>query len=276
MTQPNEYKAGDSDRTMDSAPALRWAEARNVMLTDNADPQDPLSCMDLTVSSWQVDNVRRCIKTLYQGLKWANLLKIKGGYAGQRNYDRLFLIDDAYIIGVFDNRNVLDQADTTELRNPKNLRELIQFYNQGKGNIKTLVVFEKPNLRLANSDEKARQSYFIAETIYPALAAIVQVLNNAESQQNKYLSSSFSNEVKANNNEVQLAKTSDDISQRFLKLSPLFLNLFKDPGQANKLLLQTSPLLLFCNSSSPLNLDIDDDFLADTLSKSPDFKSQDN
>ena len=278
MAQANNHKAGDGDRTQSSNPALRWAEARNVMLTDNSalDPQDPLCCMDLFVSSWQVENVQRCIKTLYQGLRWANLLKIRGGYAGQRNYSRLFLIDDPHIVGVFDDRNALRNDVRMDSRPPETLEELIQLYNQGKGNIKTLIVFEKPNLRLANSDEKARQSYFVAETIYPALAAIVQVLNQAGSISDKGLDRDSSNHSDTNCDDIELARTSGDINQDFLKLSPLFIGLFTEPGQANKILLQKSPLQFFCNTNSPLNLDIDDELFTESMSKSSDASGDDD
>lgn len=269
MAQPSTYEAGDGDRTLRSTPALRWAEARNVMLTDNStlDPEDPLRCMDLLVSPWQVENVQRCIKTLYQGLRWAHLLKIKGGYAGQRHYSQLFLIDDPYIIGVFDDRNFLRDDVQMNHHAPQTLEELIHLYNQGQGNIKTLIVFEKPNLRLANSDEEARQSYFVAETIYPALTAIVQVLNQSDNLQYKCLTSDSSRHLDANNDEIQLAKTSEDINQDFLKLSPLFTGLFTDPGQANKILLQKSPLQFFCNTNSPLNLDIDDELFSQSMTR---------
>ncbi|MBT9317375.1 hypothetical protein [Leptothoe spongobia] len=275
MPKTNPPKAEYFGRATDSASALRWTEARNVMLTDNSmlDPQDPLCCMDLVVSSWQVENVQRCIKTLYQGLKWADLLEIKGGYAGQRNYGRLFLIDDPYIIGVFDDRNALSNQNQEGHRPPKTLKELIQLHNQGKGNIKTLVVFEKPNLRLANSDEKARQSYFVAETIYPALAAIVKVRAQTENLQILGYSDT---ESKINNDEVQLVKASSDISQKTLELSPWFIKLFRDPKQANKELLNKSPLQIFCSPNSPLNLDIDDDFCIETILKDLDLAQLDN
>ena len=140
MPKPNAHKTSDGYRTVRSAPALLWEEARNVMLTENSmlDPQDPLACMDLVVTSQQVSNVRRCIKTLYQGLRWASLLQIKGGFAGQRDYSRLFLIDDPYIIGVFDNRNTSGEPRQSEQQNPKTLPELIRFFDQGKGNFKSI------------------------------------------------------------------------------------------------------------------------------------------
>ena len=272
MAHPSTHEAGNGDRTLRSSPALRWAEARNVMLTDNSmlDPQDPLCCMDLFVSSWQVENVQRCIKTLFQGLRWANLLKIRGGYAGQRHYGRLFLIDDPHIIGVFDERNASRDDIQMDYRPPKTLEELIQLYNQGKGNIKTLIVFEKPNLRLANSDEKARQSYFVAETIYPALAAIVQVLNQTENLPDIYLDNNSSNHLNDDSDNIQLDRTSGNINQDFLKLSPLFISLFTDPGQVNTILLQKSPLQFFCNANSPLNLDIDDELFSESMSQASD------
>lgn len=264
MSNRSTSKTDGRDRAIDSALVWCWTDARNVMLTDNSalDPQDPLCCMDLLVHSWQTENVQRCIKTLYQGLRWASLLNIKGGYAGQRRYEGLFLIDDPHIIGVFDDRSKSRGDVESDCRPPSTLEELIYLYNCGKGNIKTLVVFEKPNLRLANSDEKARQSYFVAETIYPALFAITQVLSQLESLQLSGHSDSYSSD---NDSESYLAKTSEDINKRFLGLSPLFINLFDKPGQVNKLLLQKSPLHFFCSTNSPLNLSIDDDLSPESM-----------
>ncbi len=264
MSQSDPLNAEYSGKAVDSASALLWEEARNVMLTDNSmlDPQDPLRCMDLQISAWQVENVQRCIKTLYQGLKWADLLKIKGGFTGQRSYGKLFLIDDPYIIGVFDDRNTLGDDDSANYRPPKNLKELIHLYNQGRGNIKTLVVFEKPNLRLANSDEKSRQSYFVAETIYPALAAIIQVRTQIK---NLPMLGDSGIESKVSDDDVKLVKISTENSQSSLQLSSWFIKLFKDPKQVNQELLDQSPLQIFCSPNSPLNLDIDDDFLVEDL-----------
>ncbi|MBX2866037.1 MAG: hypothetical protein KTR27_20995 [Leptolyngbyaceae cyanobacterium MAG.088] len=250
--------------TVDSASNQLWAEARNVMLTDNSmlAPQDPLRCMDLQVSSWQIENVQRCIKTLYQGLKWADLLKIRGGFTGQRSYGKLFLINDPYITGVFDNRNTSSDGESTDYHPPENLKELIQLYNKGQSNIKTLVVFEKPNLRLANSDEKARQSYFVAETIYPALAAIIQVRTQIKKLP---ILGGSTVESKVDNDKVQLVKIFDKDNQDSPQLSRWFIKLFKDPKHVNQELLEQSPLQIFCSPNSPLNLDIDDNFLVEEL-----------
>lgn len=256
MAQSSVYKAELNSRMVHSARKFDWAEVRNVMLTDNSafDSEDPSACMDTFVSCWQIEDVQRCIKTLYQGLRFANLLKIKGGYAGQRDYNGIFLIDDNNLVGVFDDRNSLNNGAEEKQLHPKTTEDLIQFYRHGRGNIKTLVAFEKPNLRLVNSDERGCQSYFVMETVYPALAAIVKILSYLEDLEDKEHNKSL--KVWSGRH---LVKSLEDRSQSFLFSPKCFLSLFKCPSQANKFFLHTSPLQFFCHANSPFNLDISSD-----------------
>lgn len=232
-----------------------WEEARYIMLTDNSllAPDDPAACMDMLVSLAQVDDVQRCIRALYSGLKLASLLEIKGGYLGERGYENIFLIEDEHIIGIFDNRNATDASSDTAQTHPETIEELIDLSRRGQGNIKTLLVFEKANLRLANSDERDRQSNFVAEVVYPALVGIAEGLNLMQElgkpSRTKYLAPSDGTEA-----------INDDLSclaQSSMRTLKSILNLFKDPHRVNKTLTRHSPLQLFCNADSPFNVNLD-------------------
>ena len=235
--------------------AFDWAEVRHILLTDNSfvDPEDPAGCMDMRISSHQVEEVQRCIKALYWGLKWANRLKINGGYASKRPYHRIFLIDDQHLIGVFDNRNSLKQDLEIDAPNPKTTQELIQLHHQGQGNIKTLIVFEKENLRLANSDERDRQSTFILEAVYPALAGLAESLRRV-----KGLKQGYQDQCLQFWNHIRVTENTGFSGSQLISSPNSWLSLRHDSQRLNRLLLHNSPLQFFCSTDSPLNLDLED------------------
>lgn len=217
------------------------------MMTDNIGlhDEDPSACLDMSVPPESSKDIQRCIRTVHQGLQWAELFNIRGGYAGTRRYNQTFLIEDQNIIGIFDDRNHnLDHHK----EKPKTIEDLMQIYQCGYTNIKTLVVFEKPELRLANSDERCRQSYFISETIYPAFAAIMEVLNYAHTDSQNNSNENYSTKIRSIQRTVNKGSS-------FLKRN-FFYNVQQDPIGADKVLIKKSPLELFFSSDSLFNLDI--------------------
>lgn len=250
MSPPWVHTPNNSQNAVASGAVLDWHEARYVMLTDNSSlsPDDPAACMEMSVPPEQAMQVQHCIKALYYGLQLASALEISGGYAKQRHYGNIFLIDDPHIIGVFDNRNRTADAPDDGTANPKTLEELMELYRQGHGHIKTLVVFEKENHRLANSDERDRQANFIMDAVYPALFGITEGLSRLKASKQ-----SWHGGVLTSVRETGI----ENVNQTGLASSQFISTLFSNPSWANTVLLENSPLQLFCNVDSPFNLDID-------------------
>lgn len=223
--------------------SLNWPQIRRYMLVDNSywNNTDQSACLDMLVRLEESHDVQRCIRTLYQGLKWAEIFKIRGGYTGNRRYNKVFFLEDQNILGIFDNRHYVSNLN----KQPETVEELIQYYQENRNDIKTLIVFEKPNLRLANSDERCRQSSFVSEIIYPAFLAIMRVIeHSAHYSQKEDLSRENSTCHTAHNNQLS-------------KIYKLFSDAFKNPTKTDELLIKESPLKLFFNSSSIFNINIE-------------------
>ena len=227
--------------------SLEWSLVRRAMLTqDNLFPENPTAnCMSASVPSEQVTLAIRCIKVFYQGLKWADQYEIHGGYVSNRDFRRVFLMEDSRVLGVFDNRNSTSGTEDTKISYPSNTEEFIRYYQRGKGNIKTLIVFEKANRRLANSETIGRQSKFLIDVVYPSIEGIrakfsgdkhgrhwQKVLSKAQSV--RYADSSYANSI--------------------LQTS-LLADIYHNPNKADAQLVKNSPLKLFYTWNSPLNLD---------------------
>ncbi|MEL7004117.1 MAG: hypothetical protein AAFN93_15465 [Bacteroidota bacterium] len=144
------------------------------MLTQhNLFPHNPMAnSMNAYLSVLETDRSIRCIKNFYTGLKWADEFGICGGYKRNRNFHGVFQIDDDDVLGVFDSRNSPAQKVVVDEQNPRNLTELIAFYKRRQGNIKTLIVLEKENRRLASSDTQGYQSKFLIDTLLPSILGI--------------------------------------------------------------------------------------------------------
>lgn len=237
----------------DNVAAINWPVARRAMLTqpelcpDNAQA----NCLDVYISPGQLDVACRCIKSFYKGLRWADEFGIKGGYIGNRKFQQVFLIDDSYILGVFDNRNVTDRQLIKYLDNPADLGQLIDLHKRGQGNIKTLIVLEKANLRLANSEEKGRQSQFLVDVVYPAILGIQAKFLGRSRQSDKY------EHQKQFLQCLQSDKLPDD-GEGSLLTSSLIVDAYRNPDKANTVLMEYSPLNLFFTVNSPLNRDFED------------------
>lgn len=227
------------------------------MLTQgNLFPEDnQADCMSIAISAENLQVAVRCIRAFYRGLKWAEEFGIRGGYIDNRNFSQVFLIEDDYILGVFDNRNIDLSYAGRIFPDPVNIEELISFYQQGKGNIKTLIVLEKENRILANSEEKGRQSKFLVDVVYPAIEGIRVKFAGGQhlGHWRKALLKSLHTE-------------SSSASGHLLQVS-LLVDSYTDPRKADLLLRENSPLQLFCMENSPFNLefDLDESFSADAL-----------
>lgn len=199
--------------------------------------------MNIILTPEQVEIATRCIDAFYLGLKWADKFGICGGYAGNRNFHRVFRIDDNDILGVFDNRNLA--LETSELRdgNPCSLHELINLYKKRQCNIKTLVVLEKENYRLASSESQGRQSKFLIDALYPALEGIrAKYSRNYDCHRWRKL--------------VSAAVRQDDYRQLSIDSTSLecwLSGIYHNPEKTNELLLEKSPLRYFYKLKSPLN-----------------------
>lgn len=229
--------------------SIEWSLVRRAMLTqDNLFPNSPTAnCMSASISGEQIELAKRCIKAFYQGLKWADQSGIHGGYVANRSFQRVFLIEDKYVLGVFDNRNISDNRK--KISNPSTTEELIRYYQHGKGNIKTLIVLEKANQRLANSETVGRQSKFLIDVMYPAIEGIRAKFSGDEhgSRWQKILS------------EAQYTTSDNPPYSGSILQTSLLSDIYHDPKKADERLAKNSPLKLFYTWNSPLNLEFGTD-----------------
>lgn len=236
--------------------SIEWSVVRRAMLTQgDLFPEDTnANCMSILISADQRDVAISCIKSFYQGLKWADELGIQGGYGMNRAFRQVFMIEDDYILGVFDNRNFA-REDRSGLRmNPRNTFELLEFRRLGHGNIKTLIVLEKENLRLANSEAKCRQSKFLIDVVYPALAGIQAKFSGDRNGQQWY--STLSKAMRAPTLRPTLPEAAVPESSDLLA-AHLLADIYHDPASVDMLLAEHSPLQLFCRVNSPLHLEFE-------------------
>lgn len=234
---------------------IEWPLVRRAMLTQiNLFPENPsANCMSTFISAEQTDIATRCIKAFYKGLLWAKQFDIKGGYVSNRNFQRTFIIDDEYVLGVFDNRNSRQGVYKTIPANPKSTKELVHAYQKGQGNIKTLIVLEKDTSRLANSDAVGNQSKFLIDVVYPAIEGIRARYSGEQNSQH------WQNLLE----EAQYAEPlGPDISNQpasSLLHRNLLSDIYHDPQKADIKLAQQSPLQLFYRWNSPLNIEFNTD-----------------
>lgn len=234
---------------------IDWRLLRRAMLTQSdLFPENPnANCMSTTVCSEQIAVAKRCIHTFYQGLQWADQFGIQGGYVNNRNFRRSFLIDDDYILGVFDDRSLHYQSLSHSYAYPQSTVELVKAYQQGHRNIKTLIVLEKEHCRLANSDTVGNQSKFLIDVVYPAIEGIrAKFAGDFKGQhwQKKLLRAQQLSSQPDNSNRPP--KSSGE-----LLYTSLLSDIYHDPQTADKRLTKHSPLKLFYLLDSPLNIDFD-------------------
>lgn len=228
--------------------SIEWALVRRAMLTrgDLFPENHEANCMNAIISAEQLEVSERCIKAFYQGLKWADQFSIKGGYVGNRNFNRIFIIEDQHVLGVFDNRNCSDKTLKTIGLNPSSTEELIKFYRRGNGNIKTLIVLEKDNRRLANSEAIGRQSKFLIDVVYPAIEGI----------RAKFSGDHHGHRWQRVLSEAQYVAYPEDSSRSNLLHVSLLSDIYHNPKKADQLLVNNSPLKLFYMWNSPLNVEL--------------------
>lgn len=230
--------------------AIEWPLVRRAMLTqENLFPNNAAAnCMSAYIEPAQLAIAERCIHAFCQGLKWAEECQIQGGYVGNRNFRRIFLIDDGYVLGVFDNRNPVAEPQEP-LANPDSTENLVESYRRGRGNIKTLIVLEKANYRLANSEAVGFQSKFLIDAIYPAIAGIRARFSDQRNQQR----------WEALVNRARLTPNTEELTQGSLLRLNLLSEIYHDPQKADRFLSEHSPLRLFYDWNSPFNLEFDSD-----------------
>lgn len=232
---------------------INWDVARRVMLTQSAlFPEDASTsgdnCMHAMLQPRQMTLASRCIKGFYQGLKWADEFGIHGGYAGNRDYRRVFLLEDDYILGVFDNRTPITDATNTKAKEPATLAQLIELYNRKQNNFKTLLVLEKANYRLSSSEAQNRQSKFVLDVLYPALEGI-----RAKSLKN-YDCRHWYKVLLAALHQTECPKSSTGTPEK-LSTEDLLVAIYHAPDQANDSLTQKPPLRYFYSTNSPFNFE---------------------
>lgn len=227
--------------------SIEWSLVRRAMLTqDNLFLENPAAnCMSASVPVEQVALTVRCIKVFYQGLKWADQYEIHGGYVSNRNFKRVFLMEDSHVLGVFDNRNSTSGAEGTKISYPSNTEEFIRYYQRGKGNFKTLIVFEKDNRRLANSEPVGRQSKFLIDVIYPAIEGI----------RAKFSGDKHGHHWQKVLSQAQSVHYADSPYASSMLQTSLLADIYHNPNKADAQLVKSSPLKLFYTWNSPLNLE---------------------
>ncbi|MBE9065333.1 hypothetical protein IQ260_01560 [Leptolyngbya cf. ectocarpi LEGE 11479] len=216
------------------------------MLTqDNLFPENPTAgCMSASVPTDQIELARRCIKVFYQGLKWADRSGIHGGYVANRDFQRVFLMEDSHVLGVFDNRNSPSNTKV-DTHNPSCTEEFIRYYQRGKGNIKTLIVLEKDNRRLANSETVGCQSKFLIDVIYPAIEGI----------RAKFSGDEYGRRWQKILSEAKYTTSFQDSHPGNILQTSLLSDIYHNPKKADERLAKNSPLKLFYTWNSPLNLE---------------------
>lgn len=182
----------------------------------------------------QVSVSIRCIKALYQGLKW--------GIDEDNQSNAYFLVEDENLIGIFADRTPSYLEPLTPCSYPITTAELIKFSKSQKSTwIRTIIFLEKNNFRLANSYRKGCQSDFLRNVGYYALNGIVMhyigALEGSQVCETEILSMPFRLQT--------------------LSKSSLFQMVHDDPDAADRLLYQNSPLRLFYEESSPFNIDFE-------------------
>ncbi len=227
---------------------IEWPMVRRAMLTQsNLFPDNPrANCMSTVISPEQLTIVNRCIKNFYQGLQWAEQFGIRGGYVSNRNFERIFLIDDQYALGVFDERNSRANSLQSSRIYPKTTTELVNTYQKRRSNIKTLIVLEKDNCRLANSDTVGNQSKFLIDVLYPAIAGI-QARYSGD-----YTGSRWAK--KLSEAQQHYTETSEDTTS--IVHTSLLSEIYHNPRKADEQLINNSPLQLFYTWNSPLNIEV--------------------
>ncbi|MEM7064007.1 MAG: hypothetical protein AAF572_12695 [Cyanobacteria bacterium P01_B01_bin.77] len=226
--------------------SIDWSLVRRAMLTqENLFPENPAAnCMSASVASAQMELAARCIRVFYQGLKWADQSGIQGGYITNRDFQRVFLMEDSHVLGVFDNRNS-PNSNKAEISNPSNTEESVRYYQRGKGNIKTLIVLEKDNQRLATSETAGCPSKFLIDVIYPAVEGIRARFSGDKHghRWQKVLS------------EAKYTTPSKDSYPGSILQTSLLSDIYHNPQKADERLAKNSPLKLFYTWNSPLNLE---------------------
>lgn len=236
---------------------IEWTLVRRAMLTQiDLFPENPsANCMSALIDAEQITIATRCINAFYQGLLWAEQFGIFGGYVSNRNFQQTFLINDEHVLGVFDNRNATQGSHSSKPTNPKNTTDLVRAYQKGRGNIKTLVVLEKNNGRLANSDTIGNQSKFLLDVVYPAIEGIRAKYSGEKNSQHwqKLLN-------KAQNPEPSEMLTDiGSIDPSSLVHTSLLSDIYHNPHKADVILAEQSPLQLFYRWNSPFNVEFDTD-----------------
>ena len=228
---------------------INWDIARRVMHTQSdlfpaGTKAAKENCMQERLLSKQMDIAIRCIKGFYQGLKWADKFGIHGGYAGNRSFHTVFLLEDEHILGVFDNRSPSTVEEEIEPLLPKTLDNLIDCFNKKKSSFKTLLVVEKSEQRLASSYVQGRQSKFVIDVLYPALEGIRA--NSVE----YYDTHHWHKVLQAALHNAECQKELQKIS----KGSELLAAIYQDPSKADAFLLKHPVLRYFYSSKSKFNL----------------------
>lgn len=228
--------------------AIEWKIARRAMLTQhNLFPGNPkANSMNAWITEEQKVIAIRCIKNFYKSLEWANEFGICGGYTTNRNFHHIFQIDDDDILGIFDNRNAPSKKLAADYQNPTSLAELIAVNKKRQANIKTIIVLEKENRRLASSDTQGYQSKFLIDSLLPAIRGIHTKWTK------DYYGQQWQKSVLMSLDYLLL----DMLPSKTLQNSNFLKELYQNPRKVDNLLLHSSLLQLFYKCESPfLKLD---------------------
>ncbi|MFG6106790.1 hypothetical protein U2F10_31420 [Leptothoe sp. EHU-05/26/07-4] len=185
----------------------------------------------------------RCIKNFYKGLEWADAFGICGGYTGNRNFHNVFQIDDDDILGIFDSRNAPAKKLAADYQNPASLAELIAVYKKRPVNIKTIIVLEKENRRLASGDTQGYQSKFLVDALLPAIRGIHTKWTK------EYYGQPWQKSVWMPLDYLLL----DMLPSKTLQNSNFLKELYHHPRKVDNLLLHSSLLQLFYQCESPFS-----------------------
>lgn len=242
--------------------AISWDIARRVMLTQadlfsSDDQASDENCMQAILQPNQIHIACHCIKGFFWGLKWAEHFGIRGGYASNRSFHQIFLIEDEHILGVFDDLNPLATSnEDTSVHPPASLEKLIELYQQKLGDFKTLLVLEKSNRRLASSEVQGRQSRFLLDVLYPALAGIQA--KSGKPYERYYWKKVMLMATHQTKEPEPLNKIADCCKVTVRQPDKrLLAAIYHNSRAVNKLLLQATLLRYFYNADSPFNLNLE-------------------
>ncbi|MFQ4137488.1 hypothetical protein PGN35_014320 [Nodosilinea sp. PGN35] len=165
---------------------------------------------------------------------------------------RHFLIEDEQVIGIF--RDCFRSAahSYADFKYPTSLQEYIELQTEGRSFIVADLVLEKPNLRLVNRWGSNRQSKFLRDLVLPGLMGIgAHYAGWVERLEGEGREAGWQGCDRA-----AVAESLAQVELGKLLTRELLFDSCYNVAASDIFLSDHSPLVLFYDASSPLNVDL--------------------